>query len=1287
MAPQPAVVALLGSAGAVGFDHRHRNELEEEELIASLAREYRLEDREVRALLAQARRESAYDEYRHSVQAWFATLARRRADREEPVPGKRTAIQVALERRRRRPNEELAPGRRTLTDAEARRRDQYRAWKATEAQRLDDDVAQRMGGAFGFDFRGVVIRPDSPEARGTTKAVTRDGEIHFREGAYRPGTSDGDRLIAHELAHVVQQQGGRGERVGSRREVEREADVAASLVARGQAAPIRLRAPAGAYAFDEGEDHEHEAEAAGDAVEPVAVKGNPESVEDGPDPEPDGGERSDDDAGVELEGDAAKADDSEGDAGEGDAGGGSDVDESAEPDGGDDGVNDGADDGADAEAGAPAAELEDEVDGDDDATSDDEHDEAGGAEAPVTAEADGAGDADGDEAGSDDDDGPEVDARAELAAASAPVGAEDVGAGGGGGGGGGGAAAKPVKEAPNVAGGKPEAGVAQLKGVRPDKVAPALGQVHTAAGSDTDQARARAKASPPKQLSTAGPAAKGAGKLGAKAAAPAGPGGAPKQHDDKAVKAEVPGGQEAKQAQQGEAKQEQKSAGQVIDTVVQSIASWFGSFTGGKAAEGDAGKMSDAEGQQMAGSLDNTSTDASGISTDPGPAPDLEMKGEARAGADKDRAELEAKTTQLEGQGRADSRVPLGEDSIETTVPTEELSAKTIEGGAAPGEAALPSVAGAGASEEVGIIAQEEHGAEIDAALSKASADMAVERGKHAQEDAKARTDADKQVADLKTQADADQAAARTAAKGEVEKARGEWKGEIDKKGADARKQADKKVSEGMTEVEAEQTRANDEAKKHVDEAKDKAETEKQKGEKEAAEAKDKGKKKSSGFFGWLSSKAKAFFDGIKKAISSAIDAAKKAVKAVIDAAKKLAMAAIELARKAIVAVIKAIGKALIAISDVLLAAFPELKAKFQKAINGMVDKAVKAVNKLAEGLKKAVQKALDALQSAINKALDLLEKGLHFIVDAANAVVQAAIKAAEAIANALGQWLALIKDVAKGPGSWIGKLGAAVIDGIRNHLWSAFKTAVVEWFKSKVMELLGVGGILLQILLEGGINTDDIVKMALDALIVAIPIALVAILIEKLVSMIVPAAGAVLAIIEGLQAAWGTVSRIIAAFGAFMAFLQAVHGGGAGPLFATALAAAAIVLLDFVSNWLLKKLAGPAKKVGARLKGMGDKIKRSSRARAARASPRPTPSRHGRRTPMAPTARTPRASRARRARSRRTSRRIPRGRRIRRRRIRSSAIAPPPSARNGRRARRLAKGERRHQPPGAPAR
>src|SRR3712207_6952623 len=51
--------------------------------------------------------------------------------------------------------------------------------------------------------------------------------------------------------------------------------------------------------------------------------------------------------------------------------------------------------------------------------------------------------------------------------------------------------------------------------------------------------------------------------------------------------------------------------------------------------------------------------------SEPGPAPQLAMKGEAKASADVERARLEAKTAQLEQQGRADSRVPLGEDHIE----------------------------------------------------------------------------------------------------------------------------------------------------------------------------------------------------------------------------------------------------------------------------------------------------------------------------------------------------------------------------------------------------------------------------------------------------------------------------------------------------------------------------------------------------------------------------------------------------------------------------------------------
>jgi len=216
-------------------------------------------------------------------------------------------------------------------------------------------------------------------------------------------------------------------------------------------------------------------------------------------------------------------------------------------------------------------------------------------------------------------------------------------------------------------------------------------------------------------------------------------------------------------------------------------------------------------------------------------------------------------------------------------------------------------------------------------------------------------------------------------------------------------------------------------------------------------------------------------------------------------------MAAIELGRKLITAALTALGEALIAVSNVLLAAFPELKAKFQAAIHTAIDAAINTVNKIADGLKAGVQKALDLLGAALDKALQLLDKGLNAIIDVASAVVQGAIKAAQAVVDALGTWAKLIKDVVTGPGEWLGKLGAAVVDGIKNHLWSAFKTTVTEWFKSKVFELLGIGGVILELLLEGGLTRDTITQMALDALIVAIPAALVAILIEKLVSMIVP--------------------------------------------------------------------------------------------------------------------------------------------------------------------------------------
>lgn len=37
------------------------------------------------------------------------------------------------------------------------------------------------------------------------RAFTTGSDIYFAQGEYRPGTSDGNQLLAHELSHVIQQ--------------------------------------------------------------------------------------------------------------------------------------------------------------------------------------------------------------------------------------------------------------------------------------------------------------------------------------------------------------------------------------------------------------------------------------------------------------------------------------------------------------------------------------------------------------------------------------------------------------------------------------------------------------------------------------------------------------------------------------------------------------------------------------------------------------------------------------------------------------------------------------------------------------------------------------------------------------------------------------------------------------------------------------------------------------------------------------------------------------------------
>lgn len=74
---------------------------------------------------------------------------------------------------------------------------------------LDGGTLQRMETGFGADFSDVRVHhdreADSLSQSLQAKAFTTGQDIYFRGGEYQPGSSGGDRLLAHELAHTIQQ--------------------------------------------------------------------------------------------------------------------------------------------------------------------------------------------------------------------------------------------------------------------------------------------------------------------------------------------------------------------------------------------------------------------------------------------------------------------------------------------------------------------------------------------------------------------------------------------------------------------------------------------------------------------------------------------------------------------------------------------------------------------------------------------------------------------------------------------------------------------------------------------------------------------------------------------------------------------------------------------------------------------------------------------------------------------------------------------------------------------------
>ena len=75
---------------------------------------------------------------------------------------------------------------------------------------LDTGTQGRLSDSLG-DLSDVTIHTDDTADQlnrsVSARAFATGTDVYFSKGSYNPGSADGDRLIAHELAHVVQQRG------------------------------------------------------------------------------------------------------------------------------------------------------------------------------------------------------------------------------------------------------------------------------------------------------------------------------------------------------------------------------------------------------------------------------------------------------------------------------------------------------------------------------------------------------------------------------------------------------------------------------------------------------------------------------------------------------------------------------------------------------------------------------------------------------------------------------------------------------------------------------------------------------------------------------------------------------------------------------------------------------------------------------------------------------------------------------------------------------------------------
>ncbi|MFF4358125.1 DUF4157 domain-containing protein [Streptomyces sp. NPDC001604] len=579
-----------------------------------------------------------------------------------------------------------------------------------------------------------------------------------------------------------------------------------------------------------------------------------------------------------------------------------------------------------------------------------------------------------------------------------------------------------------------------------------------------------------------------------------------------------------------------------------------------------------------------------------GNAPGVQMQGAAQQTSDEQGAAVDTKGQETVDTARDDAGRSMGENQVYPDAPQEELQGKVP--GADGTKGAVPGGAPTGAvpPDAASAVAEHDKGPEFQAAFSKGQQGMSAGR-RTKDKDFRDSQQKNKQQVDgeigKNTRNQTDQ---RTKALDEVTAHREDWRKEQDQS---LKKLGDKK-SDRADKVRKD---VQDHEKKTDDDvARQKTDSDKQikdKGEQAESDAKTKADTAAqdsgnwlSKAFDWIKQKVIEIKNAIVKIIRDARDAVVNFIKNFKDTVERW----INEARKFIVDTIKTLIEDLIEFAVEMVREIIELARRIRKLVTDLIAAAIALVTRLAAQLKQLVTDLLDQLAKTLSDILNILKKMLMDVIKSIIDAVRTILDYASKLLGALGEFMMIAIDFLDDPGGWLSGAKNSAVDGAKHYMFREVQAAVKQWFQEKIQEILGVPKAIIEKLIKGGFSLAQIVKETWDAVVPQLPFIIGEIVITKVVAKLIPGAGWAMAVIDAIRTAIGALGAILSAMGAVLSWLRAVRQGGAGLLFAKAVAAGIVALLELAYQYLLDAVGKYVAKVGRRLKGIAAKLFRGGR-------------------------------------------------------------------------------------------